>query len=183
MFQICDADLRILSVNARYGGSAHDAFVWNNSAVNQRLRQEFQAGNNNESWLLGDSGYGVQPWLMTPILNPTTDAEEIYNIRHRKARHLVERCIGILKNRFRCISRQRILMYDPSTAGLIINSCVVLHNIMIAYQYDVPGVNDDEHGSNENDVDRVNSPQSPTSLTNQGVNIRNTLIANYFTIV
>lgn len=50
---------------------------------------------------LGDSGYPLQPWLITPISNPDSDAQTAFNVRHSKVRALVERTIGLLKIRFR----------------------------------------------------------------------------------
>lgn len=193
-FQICDADLKILSANARFGGSSHDSFVWNNSGVHAILKREFDDGNNFDSWLLGDSGYGIQPWLMTPILNPNTEEQRGYNERHRRTRHIVERCIGLLKSRFRCISRQRILMYDPATAGLIINSCVVLHNMFIELNVGDQGLSDDNNVNNDNenddddienqnqDEDDLLNQQSPNVLyMNQAVARRNNIVLDYFT--
>lgn len=101
--------------------------------------------------LIGDSGYGQQPWLFAPIAAAEvhTQQEENYNRAHRKARNRVERCIGAIKSRFRCLSRMRGLMYDPKVSGHIINACVVLHNIMVEENYPMPDrliidVNDDD---------------------------------------
>ena len=91
--------------------------------------------------ITGDSGYALQPWLMTPIRHAANQQEEAYNKSHQLARHRVERCIGLLKSRFRCLSRQRIVMYSPAKAGAIINSCAVLHNIMVEQKY--PEIFDD----------------------------------------
>lgn len=44
--------MEILSVNARYGGSAHDSFLWNNSHINILLKGEYMNGARN-SFLLG----------------------------------------------------------------------------------------------------------------------------------
>ncbi|KAJ8953857.1 hypothetical protein NQ314_007197 [Rhamnusium bicolor] len=57
--------------------------------------------NNGElSWLIGDSGYPLQPFLMVPFQNPQEDSpQHRFNFAHIRARNCVERCIGILKMR------------------------------------------------------------------------------------
>lgn len=79
---------------------------------------------------LGDSGYPQRSYMMTPIVGATRgSAEEHYTKLHCVARNTVERTIGILKNRWRCILGHRVLHYHPDTAAKIINACCVLHNI------------------------------------------------------
>lgn len=46
-------------------------------------------------------------------------------------RSIIERCNGVLKNRFRCLLKHRVLHYTPIMAGKIVNACVVLHNMCI----------------------------------------------------
>nr|CAI5838024.1 unnamed protein product [Callosobruchus analis] len=46
---------------------------------------------------------------------------------HCLPRNTVERCIGVLKARWRCLLLQRVLYYDHHMAK-IINPCAVLHN-------------------------------------------------------
>lgn len=69
---------------------------------------------------------------MTPILNVAAGSpEERYNTAQTSIRSLIERCNGVLKNRFRCLLKHRVLHYSPERASRIINACVVLHNIRI----------------------------------------------------
>lgn len=66
---------------------------------------------------------------MTPVPKPKTTAEINYNSVHSSARSVIERCNGVLKGRFRCLSKYRTLKYKPTIASKITNACVVLHNM------------------------------------------------------
>ncbi|KAL6470507.1 hypothetical protein MHYP_G00216260 [Metynnis hypsauchen] len=79
---------------------------------------------------LGDSGYALQTWLMTPLCNPQTDRERRYNSLHSRTRSVVERAIGQLKSRWRCLDRTGgMLLYRPEKVCRIVRACGVLHNV------------------------------------------------------
>lgn len=138
---VVDVRLRILNVNARYPGSTHDALVWRSSLANSCLkRMADQAGRNWKYYLIGDHGYPLQPWLLKPYDSPRTWAEVVFNIKLRKLRSLVERVIGLLKARFRCLLNERKLRYSPLMSGYIIYSCSVLHNFLIDNNYPVDNI-------------------------------------------
>ncbi|KAJ8720629.1 hypothetical protein PYW08_006094 [Mythimna loreyi] len=127
---ICDSDLHIINVNAKFGGATHDSHIWASSIVEPYMRELHQ--NNEHVWLLGDSGYPQRPWLMTPILNAVQGSrEERYTERHVQARNCIERCFGLLKARWRCLLKDRVLHYHPHVASNIIMACCVLHNIAL----------------------------------------------------
>jgi hypothetical protein len=54
--------MKFLNVVATWLGGTHDAFMWSNSG----LSEMFENGTIITGWLLGDSGYPLRPWLMTP---------------------------------------------------------------------------------------------------------------------
>lgn len=137
-------------------GANHDAFVWNHSAASQYFKLQFMNGkrniwllgmfmfilivsNSNQNYILlytyvGDSGYKLLPYMMTPYGNPTEDWQKKYNAKHSKVRNIIERCFGVLKNRFRCIIGSRGLFYSPKKTTQIVNACCALHNICIFYK-------------------------------------------------
>ncbi|XP_033976858.1 putative nuclease HARBI1 isoform X2 [Trematomus bernacchii] len=82
----------IVDLVARWPGSTHDARILRESA----LQREFEAGRIN-GLLLGDSGYPLKRWLMTPVIAERTAQERRYNEKHTQTRNIVERCIGVLK--------------------------------------------------------------------------------------
>lgn len=58
-------------------------------------------------YFIGDSGYPLKKYLLTPI--PTrnfTEGELSYNRAHKKTRVVIERAFGELKARWRCINKQ-----------------------------------------------------------------------------
>ncbi|XP_065356335.1 putative nuclease HARBI1 [Calliphora vicina] len=124
---VCDYDLRILAVDACRPGSCHDSFVWNMSDVKRYYLELYDEGNHNFR-ILGDSGYPLKPYLLTPYKNPSYGTVQYtFNLKHASARNVVERTIGVLKSRFRCL--QNVLPYNPSKVVTIINVCCALHNI------------------------------------------------------
>ncbi|XP_043485108.1 putative nuclease HARBI1 isoform X1 [Leptopilina heterotoma] len=125
---ICDPDLRIMNVNARYPGSTDDSYIWNNSNILPIMQEIHNRGHSY--FLLGDSGYAQRPWMMTPVLGMQQNLPMInYNDRQKSTRVLMERCNGVLKMRFRCLMKHRVLHYKPEKCSKIINACTVLHNM------------------------------------------------------
>ncbi|KAH8349338.1 hypothetical protein KR084_009548, partial [Drosophila pseudotakahashii] len=124
---ICDYNLRILFVDAVMPGATHDSFAWNMSLAREFLQQKYDSGVRG-SWLLGDSGYPLEPFVLTPYRSPAAGTgQHLFNLRHASARNVVERTIGVLKSRFR--SLQGCLLYHPLKVSRIINVCCALQNL------------------------------------------------------
>ena len=120
---IVGPDLIIYNVFAEYPGSNHDSYIWRNSAVRDGLAN----GNFGEGWLVGDSGYPLEPWIMTPVGQVNTPAELLYNSVHISTRNPVERTNGVLKSRWHVLDSP--LKYSPRKVCAITTACCVLHNI------------------------------------------------------
>ncbi len=73
---VCDSKMLFLDAVAKWPGSTHDAFIWANSGLSGR----FENGEMPNGWLLGDSGYPLRPWLLTPVLHPANHQEIRYVI-------------------------------------------------------------------------------------------------------
>ncbi|KAI5642826.1 DDE superfamily endonuclease domain-containing protein [Phthorimaea operculella] len=97
---ICDAKSRITSVNPNFPGSTHDAAIWQSSNVHQYLKDQY-VDHRPMEWLLGDKGYPLLPWLMTPLAEVGAGTpEERYNKMHSHARVVIEMTFGRLKTYF-----------------------------------------------------------------------------------
>ncbi|CAH2005363.1 unnamed protein product [Acanthoscelides obtectus] len=74
--KIRDENLKIMNVNSRFPGSTHDSFIWSQSRDEGFLRtlsEEYMGS----FYLLGDSGYPLRLWLITPYLpEPPQDTPE-----------------------------------------------------------------------------------------------------------
>ncbi|KAH7933771.1 hypothetical protein HPB49_017005 [Dermacentor silvarum] len=127
--EVCNAELRILVVYSRFPGSCHESWVWQHNPLRARLAAQLQPGE----YLLGDSGYPLEPWLLVPVpgSHAGTTSEGCYNREHASMRTVVERCIGVLKSKFHCLQHFRTLLYSPDRAARIIYACVALHNIAL----------------------------------------------------
>jgi hypothetical protein len=81
----------------------------------------------------GDSGYPLEPWLMTPLSTTTSQSEVAYQSAHTKTRNVVERCFGVMKSRFRCLDKSGgTLLYSAEKACRIFVAVSVLHNYCIS---------------------------------------------------
>ncbi|KAJ1161428.1 hypothetical protein NDU88_001914 [Pleurodeles waltl] len=93
-------------------------------------------------FLASDSGYPNLSWLLTPVRNPRTRAEERYNEAHGRTRRVIERTFGLLKARFRCLYMTGgSLFYSPKKVCQIIVACCMLHNLALRQQ--VPFLQED----------------------------------------
>ncbi|XP_017467960.1 PREDICTED: putative nuclease HARBI1 [Rhagoletis zephyria] len=97
------------------------------------------SNGERSSMYLGDSGYPLSPYLMTPFRSAITGSREsTFNTQHGKARNIVERTIRVLKCRFRCLLREGKLYYSPHKATQIVNACCALHNICSHFNIETP---------------------------------------------
>ena len=124
---VSDHKYRFIDVDASWPGSTHDSFIFNASHLKNYLD-----GNHlsiEHGLLLGDSGYALSSYLLTPHDNPGTRQERRFNSSQKCARSSVERSFGLLKRRFPALKFG--LRVDPLKACQMIGTCFILHNIAI----------------------------------------------------
>ncbi|KAJ8932820.1 hypothetical protein NQ314_014405, partial [Rhamnusium bicolor] len=77
---ICDEHLKIMNVVVRFPGSAQDAHIWRQCNMAQLMETIYRENKENLFFLLGDSGYPLRPWLLTPLRNTIPGTPEDRNI-------------------------------------------------------------------------------------------------------
>ena len=114
----CNAQLLFTNFACRWQGSVHDTAVFNGSMLHAHLED----GGGQNGWLLGDRGYGNQPYLLTPFRpdDVSTIPQRRYQKAHTKTMNTIERAFGLCKSRFRCI--------NVSGGAIAIQSWSLLHH-------------------------------------------------------
>lgn len=124
----------VLYINASQGGRCHDSGVLQSSSLWQLFELQGRLPFPG-AVLLGDSGYPLRPWLMTPYLGNPNESQQRFNAAHSRTRCIVEQTFGVLKQRFHCL-KGGLRVKDMKLAGKIIVSCAVLHNLCILHGSD-----------------------------------------------
>ncbi|CAF0949183.1 unnamed protein product [Didymodactylos carnosus] len=156
----------------KWPGSTHDAFVLAQSNIATTLA----AGVAGDGWLLGDSGYPLRSWLLTPFLNPGTGPERRFNKAQKRCRCTIERVFGVLKSRFRCLDKTGGgLQFVPEKCVKVILSCFYLHNL--AKQMNLP--DDDEDRIQQVLLDEFDDEVNVNGVPS-GTDVRNAVLITYF---
>lgn len=140
----CDEKCTFTSVDVGWPGSVHDSRIFQTSELHEKVARNVQGS------LLGDSGYGIAPYMMTPYSNPNTAAERHFNREHARNRVVIEQAFGQLKRRFP-ILRYGIRLKLANAPKCII-ACVVLHNVAKSLN-DADDFGDDEEEEAEDGVE------------------------------
>lgn len=169
---VCDSQLQVRNIVARWYGSAHDSRIF----INSRLGMDLQNGMYGNDVLVGDGGYAVNSFMMTPLRNPQTPAEHLYQESQIRTRNPVERCFGILKRRFPVLASG--IRLKTNRVEAVIVATAVLHNMALQQNEPLPLV-DENQRQQINFVNNVNA--EPVGQIHDQA--RRVLINNYFRLL
>jgi len=141
---ICNANLKIQDIVARWPGSSYDSTIFGNSAI----RGKFERGEIKDCLLVADSGYAQRNFVMTLVANSQTVIDPIsgiteaainkYNESLIRTRNTVERSYGVWKRRFPILATG--INVKVSSSQSIIVATAVLHNIACNFGERIPRV-------------------------------------------
>lgn len=133
---ICDDNLKIQDIVARWPGSSHDSTIFNNSEI----RRKFEMGEMSNNLIVTDSSYAQRNYVMTLVGNPqtiidptsgiTAEAIDKYNESLIRTRNTVERSYGVWKRRFPVLATG-INVKVSSSQSIIVATAIVVANMAI----------------------------------------------------
>jgi hypothetical protein len=136
---VVDRHKRFLDVSIGMPGSTNDVRVLRRSALYRlatTTNQLFNVAYSQEGfspYLIGDKGYPLYPWLITPYRDlPTGNRslqEWLFNRKLSTGRCVVENSFGILKQSFRELGR--LSKMHVTTFPNVIVACCLLHNMLL----------------------------------------------------
>ena len=188
---ICDAKGLFLDVDCRWPGSVHDAKVFSNSLVNNKLKTGHLVKTFNHllpgynkipNYLIGDPAYPLTPNCMKEFQSCKNDAEVIFNNMLRSARNPIECAFGRLKARWSILTRKMDLKLE--IIPKVILTCFILHNFCELHNSPIDedivksqiSRNMAEETAHQNVPDPVYS-----STTGEGETVRDTLVQYIYT--
>jgi len=71
---VCDAKYKFIDLTVKQPGSVHDSTMFKASGFGKKCA----LGIYGEGFVLGDSGYGCTPYLLTPYNAPQSPSEVYY---------------------------------------------------------------------------------------------------------
>lgn len=122
---------------------------------------------------------------MTPFLGPANPSEAAYNVAHIATRGIVERTIGVWKQRFRCLDQSAgYVMSKPGYVANIVVACAILHNIAIRNGQDLDIPEDEEylneHGQDQVEEEHEGNDGNRNQQLVRGLEARQRIVRTYF---
>ena len=134
---VADANYRFLDVCIGWPGSVHDARVFAHSNLYKKITEEELLpskplrvnGVDVPLFLIGDSAYPLNTWLMKPFPHNgvLTTEQKTFNYRLCRARIVVENAYGCLKARWRRLMKRND-MHVRNIPNVVAAACI-LHNM------------------------------------------------------
>nr|GEW88026.1 hypothetical protein [Tanacetum cinerariifolium] len=134
---VCCPNMQFIYVLPGWEGSAHDGRVLRD-AISREDGLKIPQG----CYYLVDAGYCNAPGFLASFRGERyhfnefhgqqpRSAEEYFNMKHSKARNVIERCFGLLKGRWKILAS--LSFFPIGTQVRIILACCLLHNLIRKY--------------------------------------------------
>lgn len=154
---MCDHNAVITHCFAGYPGSVHNQRVFRLSEISEFIKDRTKFPE--DSHIVGDAAYDLHEHVLTPFKDNgyLSAIQENYNYRHSVARVTIERCIGLLKGRFRSLLHCLPMTREHMIAEYLVACCVV-HNICMLKRDEID-VTTIPTATHQNETNQDNFPQ------------------------
>lgn len=125
----CGPNYEFYFVNASCPGSWHDARVLRTTTLWDAFDRDGRLPFDG-AVILCDSAYPVRSWLIPSFRGEVNGAKLSFNRSHKKTRCIVERAIGILKERFYALKRG-LRFHNIERVCVVIKALVAVHNMCV----------------------------------------------------
>ncbi|XP_057537844.1 protein ALP1-like isoform X1 [Amaranthus tricolor] len=185
---VCNPNLEFIYVQPGWEGSAHDGRVLRDAITRPNGLKVPQG-----SYYLVDAGYTNCEGFLAPYRGhryhlkewgdrQPISAEEYFNMKHSKARNVIERCFGLLKGRWGILRTPSF--FPIRTHGRIVQACVLLHNLIRKHMptdYTMYWDSDSEEGESDDEgLDDKVELITQIATTDAWTTYRNNLAQNMF---
>ncbi|KAH9320546.1 hypothetical protein KI387_015185 [Taxus chinensis] len=160
---IVDSNMRFMDVFAGWPGSVNDSRLLRNSSFyklcegGERLngRSVSLGLTHMREYIIGDGGYPLLPWLITPFSGALTNEKREFNFKLSSTRIVVECAFGRLKSTWR-ILHSMICQPNLKMLPKTILVCCILHNMLLAFDEGcVDPIDVDENEYNVPNIEEV----------------------------
>lgn len=142
---ICDSNRRFIDVCVGSPSRIHDSRIFSLSPISDQL-QEICHGRYH---LLGDAAYPLRDYLITPFKDygNMTAKQKKFNLAHSQTRVRIENTFGIMKQRFRQLTRLDFFLVERMSKFVL--ACCTLHNLCIELDDEWQEREDDEEDDDD----------------------------------
>ncbi|XP_047332017.1 putative nuclease HARBI1 [Impatiens glandulifera] len=186
---VCCPKMQFIYVLPGWEGSAHDGRVLRD-AISRPNGLRVPVG----CYYLTDSGYCNAKGFLVPYRGqryhlkefdghrPETP-EEYFNMKHSKARNVIERCFGLLKGRWKILASPSFFTIQIQVR--IIMACCLLHNLIRKYmsvdpQESIIEEEEEENNDEESDDDEEVEHITQINPSNEWLEFRNNMATNMY---
>ncbi|KAH9295251.1 hypothetical protein KI387_038839 [Taxus chinensis] len=156
---IVDSNMHFMDVFTGWPGSVNDSRLLRNSAF-YRMCEGGERLNglsvpigllNMREYIIGDGGYPLLPWLITPFSGSVTTTQREFNFKLSSTCIVVECAFGRLKQLWWILESR---MWHPNLEMLpkTILVCCILHNMVLTFVEDETDTCDDVAFEHENNI-------------------------------
>ncbi|XP_057248954.1 protein ALP1-like [Beta vulgaris subsp. vulgaris] len=182
---VCSPNMEFIYVLPGWEGSAHDVRVLRN-ALSRPNGFRVPRGN----YYLVDAGYTNCEGFLAPYRGQRyhlkewgdrqpESAEEYFNMKHAKARNVIERTFGLLKGRWSILRSPSF--FPIRTQGRIVMACCLIHNLIRRVMpsddiEEVESESDDESDDSDDEIEFITN----IATSDRWTTFRNTLAQDMF---